>query len=268
MFGRSRHTSLTRQLALLSILPLALTGTGYALFSQNLSIAADTAKPAYSSSQYLYVTYTKTETKNGNNTNYSFNPVTITNTGVTSVTAWQIKFNVPSNVTTVTCSSAVTCTKSGVTVTVVNKTANATIAAGATRTFTVSFTSATAKYTLQNVIVSGTLSTAYQTVAGLTVGFVRGTRTQNGSTYTYPYTFTVANASGQNLSAWQAQCTWTNNATTSTVSTNVNYTTAAARITFTSKTALNTGENIVFTGTFTKNSSTWTISACTVTGKG
>lgn len=194
--------------------------------------------------------------------------MTITNKGVTSVTAWSIKFNVPTGVTTVTCSSTVTCTTSGVTVTVVNKAANGTIAAGASATFTVSFTSATAKYTLQNVIVSGTLSNTYQTIAGLTVGFVKGTVTKNGSTYTYPYTFTVTNASGQNLSAWQALCSWSSNAASSTVDSTVNYTTAAARITFTSKTALNNTANIVFNGTFTKNSSTWTISSCTVQGKG
>lgn len=194
--------------------------------------------------------------------------MTITNKGVTSVTAWSIKFNVPTGVTTVTCSSTVTCTRSGVTVTVVNKAANGTIAAGASVTFTVSFTSSTAKYTLQNVIVSGTLSTTYQTIAGLTVGFVKGTVTKNGSTYTYPYTFTVTNASGQNLSAWQALCSWSSNATTSTVDSTVNYTTAAARITFTSKAALDSAANIVFNGTFTKNSSTWTISSCTIQGKG
>lgn len=268
MSGTHYNPGLVKQLVLLLALPLTLCGTGYALFSQQLSINTSTTKPLYSASQYIYATYTKTETPSGSNTNYSLSAI-ITNKGVTSVTAWQVKFDVPSNVATVTCSAAVTCTKSGVTVTVVNGAGNGTVAAGAsTAAFTISFTSATAKYTLQNVYTSATLSTAYQNVAGLTVSSVKGTSTKAGRTWTHPYTFTVTNSSGQNLSGWQALCTWTSLATTSTISTNVNYVTSTARITFTSKTALNTGNNIVFTGRFTKNSSTWVVSSCTVQGRG
>lgn len=250
---------------LLTILPLALAGTGYALFTKSLTLNTDVVKPYYSSTQQLYATYTKTETANGSNTNYSLSMI-VKNTGVTAVTAWQVKFDVPSNVATVTCQSTVTCTKSGVTVTLVNKAANGTIASGASTTaFSITFTSATAKYTLQNIYVSGTYSTTYATIAGLTVGYVAGTRTKSGSNYTYPYTFTVTNSTTQTL-GWKAVCTWKSNPTTKVVDSTVTYTAATANVTFTYKTSIGSLSNFTFNGSFTLKSTTWTISGCTVTG--
>lgn len=242
--------------------------TGYALFKQNLALNATVSKPSYSSSQYMKMSYTKTETPSGSNTNYSLSTV-ITNNGITSVTAWQLKFDVPSNVTTVTCQNTVTCTKTGVTVTVVNGTGNGTVAAGAsTAAFTISFTSATAKYTLQNIIISGTFSTAYQNVSTLTITPSLTSSSKAGSTYTYNYSFLVKNTSPtQSLSAWQAVCTWSLRPNSSTISTNVNYTSTTSTITFTSKTALAANSNITFTGKFPIKSSTWVISGCTIQGK-
>lgn len=266
--SRSRiRTGYGKQLLLLGIVPLAIMSTGYALFSKSLALTGTVAKPTYSSSQYMNMSYTKTETPNGSNTNYSLSTI-IKNKGVTSVTAWQLKFDVPSNVTTVTCQSTVTCTKSGVTVTVVNGSGNGTVAAGAsTPAFTISFTSATAKYTLQNIYISGTYSTAYQTIAGLTITRTLTSSSKSGANWTYNYSFTVTNGTTQNLSAWQAVCTWSAKPTSSTISTTVNYVTSASSITFTSKTALAASNNITFTGTFVIKSSTWTISGCTVRGR-
>ena len=215
----------------------------------------------------MRATYTKTETPQGNNTLYTFNPTTIRNIGVTGVTAWQFKFDVPADTTQLTCPATVTCTRSVNTVTIVNGAGNGTVAAGANTTFNFSFVSVTPRYVLQNVFISGTFASTYQTIPGLTINRAAGASTRKGSTYTFPYTFTVTNASGQNLSAWQAVCTWTNLPTTSTISTTVNYVTAAANITFSSKTSLSTGSNIVFTGSFTKNSATWVVSGCTVQGR-
>lgn len=252
---------------MLLALPLAVSSTGYALFSQQLTVNTQTAKPLYSSTQYVRATYAKTESAQGANTLYTFSPVTIINNGVTGITAWQLKFDVPADTTQLTCQATVTCTRSVNTVTVVNGTGNGTIAAGGTTTFTMSFVSATAKHVLQNVYISGTFASTYQAIAGLTIGPVKGTATRKGATWTYPYTFTVTNNSGQNLSAWQAVCTWSARPTTSTISTTVNYVTSSTNITFSSKTALNTGSNIVFNGTFVINNSTWTISGCTVQGR-
>lgn len=262
-----RHTGFAKQLILLLALPLAVSSTGYALFSQKLTLNNQTAKPLYNSSQYMYATYTKTESAQGANTLYTYNPTTITNKGVTGVTAWQLKFDVPADTSQLTCPTSVTCTRSVNTVTVVNGIGNGTLAAGGSTTFAFSFVSATAKYVLQNVYISGTYSSTYQTISGLTVSRVAGTSSKKGSTFTYPYTFTVTNSTGQNLSAWQAVCTWSALPTSSTIDTTVNYVTASANITFSSKTALNTGSNIVFNGSFVINSSTWTISTCTVQGR-
>lgn len=213
----------------------------------------------------MYATYSKTETANGSNTNYALS-MTVKNTGVTAVTAWQVKFDVPSNVTTVTCQTTVTCTKSGVTVTLVNKSTNGTIASGAsTATISITFTSATAKYTLQNIYVSGTYSTTYATIAGLSVAYAAGTRTRSGSNYTYPYTFTVTNNTAQAL-GWKAVCTWSSNPTTKVVDSTVTYTAATANVTFTYKTSISALSNFSFNGSFTLKSSTWSISGCTVTG--
>lgn len=268
MVTKARKTSYLMQLVLLSILPLALMGTGYALFAQSLQLNARSAKPLYNVSQNLYVTYTKSEAPSGNNTLYTLNPVTITNKGAVGVTAWQLKFDVPSDVASVTCASTVNCTKAGVTVTVTNGAANGTIAAGAsTPAFTITFTSATARYVLQNIYTSGTYSTAFQTIAGLTVQPVAGTSTKSGANYKYPYTFTVTNSTGNNLSAWQAVCNWSAAPSTTTISTNVNYTTTASAITFTSKTALTNGANIQFTGSFVIKSASWSITGCSVQGK-
>lgn len=215
----------------------------------------------------MYATYTKTETPNGGNTNYSLS-TTITNKGVTSITAWQYKFDVPSDVTSVVCQSTVTCTKSGVTVTIVNGASNGAIAAGAAASaFSITFTSATAKYTLQNNFVSGTFSTAYQTITGLSINPVRGTPVKSGGNYNIPYTFTVRNNTAQSLSAWQAVCTWATRPTTSTVDTTVTFVSAAGNGTFTSKTAISSLSNFVFNGTFVLKSNTWVISGCTIQGK-
>ena len=261
-----RHTSFVKQLALLMALPLAVSSTGYALFTQQLSINTQANKPLYSSSQSLRATYTKTEAPSGNTLLYTYNPMTVTNTGSVAVTAWQLKFDPPAGFSQLSCDATVTCTTSAGTVTVVNKAANGTINPGGNIQFSFTYKSSTPNYTLQNIYVSGTLAPVFQTMAGLTVGFVKGTATKKGNTWTYPYTFTVTNSSGQNVSAWRAICTWNAPSTSSTVSTTVNYVTTASNITFTSKTALNTGSNIVFTGSFTSTSTTWTISTCSVQG--
>lgn len=261
-----RHTSFIKQLALLLTLPLAVSSTGYALFTQQLSISTQATKPLYSSSQSLRATYTKTEAPSGNTLLHTYNPMTITNTGSGAVTAWQLKFDPPAGFSQLSCPATVTCTTSGATVTIVNRAANGTINPGGNVQFSFTYKSSTPNYTLQNIYISGTLAPVYQTMAGLTVGFVKGTATKKGKTWTYPHTFTVTNSSGQNVSAWRAICTWNAQPATSTISTTVNYVTSASNITFTSKTALNTGSNIVFTGSFTSTSATWAISTCSVQG--
>lgn len=249
---------------MLLMVPLLMVSTGYALFSQDLSINATGSIVSYVSNQYMTVTYTKTATLATGLYTYRLTPMVIKNNGATSVTAWQVSFTVPADASSMVCPSATTatCTLVGTTITIKNGTGNGTIATGATRSITnFSFKSATAAYTVQNVVISATFSTAYQTVAGLTVTINRGTSTRNGSTYTWtPVTVTVTNNSGQPLSGWQLAVTpWAStSAVTSTLPTGLSYTTTSSKLTITSTNAINDDDSYQFTMTITNRSSTWT----------
>lgn len=267
MSRASRRRTYLRHIAMLVALPLVLMGTGFALFSRNLSISTTLTKPAYSSSQYIYMTYNRSVTAQSSVWLYTISPMTVINKGVTSVTAWQVKFDVPTGASAVTCPASVTCTRAGNTVTIVNGAGNGAIAAGASITFNISFTAPTNNSVLQNIITSGTLSTAFQNVAGLTVSPVAGTRTKKGKTYTYPYTFTVTNNSGQNLSAWQITATWSLTTTVASMSATVTYTTNATTLTITSTAAIANGANFVFNGSFSTTNATWTLTGVTIRGR-
>ena len=254
-----RHNVLLKYVALLSLIPILMVSVSYALFSQQLSVNATGSSVSYVSSQYTLMTYTKTATYASNTYTYSFSPVTIKNNGVTSITAWQFTYVVPADATTLTCQSTVTCTKRGTTVTVKNGTGNGTLAKGASTTFTMSFKTATALYTLQSVAISATFSTAYQSITGLTVGIVVGTSTRSGSTYTWKPTITVTNNSGQPLSGWRLVITpWAStSAVTSTMPTGITYATTSSRVTFTSTNALAAGATYQFIPTITNRTSSW-----------
>lgn len=249
-------------------MPVFMMSTAYALFSQQLSIDATGASVSYVSNQYMTMTYTKIASLAGSTWTYSMNPVTIKNNGVTSVTAWQTTFTVPADAPTPTCSAAVVCTRSGTTVTVKNGAGNGTIASGGTVTFTMSFTTTTAAYTLQNVTISGTFATTFQTITGLTVTITAGTSTKKGATWTWKPTITVTNNSGQALSGWQVVVTpWsTAYAVTSTMPAGISFTASATQLTFTSTNALASGASYQFIPTITTNTASWSPTA-TVQGK-
>ena len=118
MSRRFNRANLARQLLMLLAIPIAFTGVGYALFSQQLSLSGVTAKPLYSSSLGLNMTYVKTETLQAGKTLYSLNPVTIVNRGTAAVTDWQLRFTAPTDISQLTCPTSVTCTQSAGVVTV------------------------------------------------------------------------------------------------------------------------------------------------------
>lgn len=254
------------------MVPLLMIGTGYALFSQDLSVDATGSIVSYISNQYMTVTYTKTATFATGLYTYTLSPMVIKNNGVTGVTAWQVSFTVPSDMSAMVCPTGTTavCSQVGTTITIKNGTGNATIATGATRSITgFSFKSATAAYTIQNVVISGTFATTYVAITGLTVAINRGTSTKNGSTYTWtPVTVTVTNASGQPLSGWQLGVTpWASTSTVaSTLPSGLSYTTTTSKLTITSTNPIADGTSYQFTMTITNRSSTWTPVGA-VTGK-
>lgn len=268
MSRSSRHRTYLKHVAMLVAVPLVLTGTGFALFSQKLSINTTVAKPLYNSQQFIYMTYAKTVTAQSSVWLYSISPMTITNKGVTSITAWQVKFDVPTGASTVTCPATVTCTRAGNTVTINNGGANGTIAAGASTTFNISFTAPANNSILQNIITTGTFSTAFQNVAGLTASFTRGTRTKQGLWYNWPYNFSVVNASGQNLSAWRITATWssTKNRVNSMQNT-VTFTTNATTLTINSISAINNGVTFNFTSSLGSTNINWVLTGLVIQGR-
>ena len=196
------------------------------------------------------------------------NPITIKNNGATSVTAWQTTFTVPADASVPTCQSTVICSKTGTTVTVTNGSGNGTIASGGTVTFTLSFTSATAGYTLQNVTISGTFATTFQTISGLSVTIAKGTSTKKGKVWTWKPLITVTNNSGQSLSGWQVVVSpWASAyAVTSTMPSGISFTTSSAQLTFTSTNVIASGETYQLQPTIKTNTATWNPTA-TIQGK-
>ena len=167
---RRRHP-LFRQLALLMAMPILVIGSSYALFSQTLTVNGNGTLPQYVSNNYTTVTYTKTATFAASKYTYTLNPLTIKNNGVTSITAWQVTFVVPADVTTVTsCPSTITCSIN-TTTHVITLSDTITVAAGGTNVVNnastpIKFITATANYVPQNVTISATFATTYAAITG------------------------------------------------------------------------------------------------------
>ncbi len=261
----NRRRGLLRHFVLLLSIPLFVSGSSYALLSQNLSIDASGSEPVYVSTQYMLLTYTKTVTLVSGRWNYS-TPMTIRNNGPTSVTAWQIIVDLPADFTNRTCPTSVVCTMSGQTLTIRNGTGNGTIAKNATRSFTISYRTLDRYYTLQNVYVSGTYIAGFQTITGLTVSRVQGARTKVGSVYRWPFTFTVTNNSGFNLSAWQITVPWTTARSVISMPAGVTYVINGSSLLITSTAPLANNTTYVFTATLGSTTTTWNLSA-TVKGQ-
>lgn len=253
-----RRRVLFRHILMLLTIPVLLMSGSYALFSQDLSINATQAAPLYVSSQYLLVTYTKTLTNVAGVKRYSV-AFTVRNNGPVSVTAWQLKFDLPPDFTTFTCTTSVVCSNVGVAETINNGTGNGTIARNATRSFTITFRTALTDYTLQNVYISGTYISGFQTITGLTVTRLQGTRTRVGSVYQWPITYTITNASGYELSAWRITVPWTTARSVISLPPDVNYVVNGSSLLITSTAPIADDEVYIVSGVFGSTSSSWTI---------
>lgn len=266
MIRYRRNRMVLKNILLLLVIPLAVSSTGYAIFSQQLTVTGDSANVDYHATQHLDLSYTKSVSPSGQNWTYTMSPMTVKNNGTLSTLTWQVTFDLPSDATGFSCTNA-NCSQNGVTVTATNTGSNGTIAPSSSTNFSCTFTTADPIYTLQNVTVSGTLELVYETMSGLTVGYTTGTRTKTANWYYWPYTFTVTNNSGNNLRAWRVTASWnsTSNAVSSMDST-VNYTTSATQLTITSKTGLNNGSNFQFNATLGSTRRTWALSGYAVQG--
>ncbi len=239
----------------------------YALFSQDLTVNGNESSVAYVSNNYTTVTYTKSFTFAASKYTYSLNPMTIKNNGVTSITAWNVQFTVPADVTTVTCPTTITCSINNTTH-VITLSDTITVAAGGTNvvnnaTTPIRFATATANFVPQNVVISATYATTYVAITGLTVVAKAGTKTGGA----FPLTVTITNNSGQPISGWRVTVPTTRTCT-STVPTGVTYTCTATVLTYTGAAiSIANGAQYQFNTTVTTNMTTWTTTAAAVKGK-
>lgn len=269
MVGKKSRKShpLLRQFGLLFAMPALITGTSYALFSQTLTVDGSGTLPQYVSNNYTTVTYTKTASLAGSTYTYTINPMTIKNNGVTGITAWTVTFKVPADVTSVTCPTSITCSLN-TTTDIVTLSDTVAVAAGGTNVVNsssrpIKFSTTTANYVLQDVTISATYSTAYATIAGLTVVATAGTKSGGA----FPLTVTITNNSGQPISGWQVTVPTTKTCT-STVPTGVTYTCSNSVLTYTgAAVAIANGAQYQFNTTVTTTMTTWTTSGAAVKGK-
>jgi hypothetical protein len=261
------HISFTKHVILLVTIPLALMSSGYALFSQHLSVNANATEPVYTSSQNLSVSYTKVVAAAAGKWQYTITVKIKNNNGVKSTSSWQSTFSLPAGFSNTSCTNA-SCTQASNTNTAVNTGTNGTIAAGATLTYTLVFRAASQTYRFTNIGISGVLVPTYSPVSGLTVSASVGTRTKSGKWFVYPYTFTVTNNSGQNLDGWRILIPWnTSTNQVGSMPTTVNYVETSTQLTILSKQAINNGTNFQFTASLDSTSSTYVLSGYSVEGQ-
>lgn len=267
--ARYRQSSvLVRQSIMLMALPLLLAGTSYALFSQNLSLVTKTSNVQYTSTGNAAVKYTKSVVQQGSSQLYTIT-ATLYNRGALAYDGWQMKFDLPSDATQFTCGTGVVCTLNGVTVSIGNGTGNGAVAAGNTTTFSFTFKTVDTAYTLQNVIASGSVPAAWQTISGLSVSSSIGTRTKQGKNYFWPYTFTITNNSAAAVSAWRITGTpWSSssNAVSSAPGT-VTYISGTSSLVITSTAGIAKGANFQFTINLQSTNQVWALTTTTIEGK-
>lgn len=266
MFRMGRRHSLVRQVLTLLAIPLVLMSTGYALFSQKLSVSGRSGNVSYSATQQVTATYEKSTAPAGNGWQYTMSPVTIHNNRTLATESWQLVFDLPAGASHLSCTNA-TCTQSGSTVTATNLVTNGTIAPGASTNFSFTFRAAGAQYTLQNIVVSATFARTYETINGLNVTFTTGARVKSGKWNYWPHVFTVTNTSGQNISSWRITATWSSGSNViRNVSTTVNYVAGASELSFTSKNSLGSGSTFQFNAELGATANSWTLTGVTIQG--
>lgn len=251
---------------MLLVIPLLVVSTGYAVFTQQLTVTGSAEKPAYSYTNNMSMSYSIAYGTSGQRTVYNIT-MTVKYNGSGTIESWSTLFDMPSDFTSRTCQATVVCSSVGNRLTVSNGTGNGTINPNGTVTFTLSFQTNTGQgYELQNINVTGILARVYQTMSGLTFTATPGTRTKSGNRYSWPYTIQVTNNSGQAISAWRIQSTnWTSANQITGVSTTVNYVSTATLLTITSKTGLANGASITFNATMSTTNQNW-VFAGTVQG--
>ncbi len=242
--------SIVRRVLMLIAIPLLLSSTGYALFSQQLSIDGTTAKPSYTYSQNLLMTYDKVVTV-FNTRRWEYNlTVTISNLGTKNTDSWHLTFDTPANVNGIKCFDDTVCVEDGNGhFTIDNGNSTGLILAGGSVSFTMRFRLKTDTYTLDNINVSGTYAPNYQSLPGLTTAYVTGSRNKHQGLFYWYQTFTVTNNSGFDLDNWRIIAGWDSSYAVwaNGTDTTINYFEDTSEIRMLSTTPLLDGDSFVFT---------------------
>ncbi len=260
-----KKSTIVRHTVMLLVIPLTLMSTGYALFSQNLSINTNANNPSYSAPENMRLTYTKTITASGSNWLYTIDATVQNISSTHSVSAWQAQFSLPTDFASVTCTSA-TCSQSNYVNTANNTGSNGNISPNSSVTFSFTFISAQPNYVFTSLSVSGTIAPIYQTISGLTVNAVAGAQTKSKNTYTWPYTITVTNNSSQDLAGWEMLIPWSSTESVSSMPTTVNYVVTSTQLQITSTQPINMGATFQFVANLSSTNSGWVMSGYSILG--
>lgn len=193
------HQTDIRHIVSLLAFPLLLISIGYAIYDQDLSIVGITRKPAYTATPDASMSYTSAKAPSGERTIYDL-IITVKNISADAIAGWQIKFDLPSDFSQVTCASSVNCSSNGQTMIINGGSTTGPISAGGSVNFTFSYQTANPDYQLQNIFVIAS-GGAFKTVSGLTA---TATRTAGGGlSASNTYKFTVTNTSGGTVKMWR-----------------------------------------------------------------
>ena len=258
MLRSKKHISYIKHAFMLMVIPLLVVSTGYAVFSQQLTVTGKGNKPAYSFTNNMSMSYSIAYGTSGQRTVYNIT-MTVKYNGSGTIESWSTRVDLPTDFSSRTCQATVICSNVGNRLTISNGAGNGTINPNGTVTFTFSFQTNTGQgYELQEIVVAGILVRVYQTMSGLTFTATPGTRTKSGNRYSWPYTIQVTNNSGQAISAWKIESTnWTSANQITGVSSTVNYVATSTLLTVTSKTGLANSASITFNATMSTTNQNW-----------
>lgn len=193
--------------------------------------------------------------------------MTLQYNGTGTIESWQIKFDLPSGFSQFNCPGTVSCSTNGNTASIINGSGNGTINAGGSVNFTFTFKTSNPAYVLQNIDLNGTLARVWQTMPGLTATAIPGTRSKQGKWYSWPYTFTVTNLSGQTISAWRIVAPWsTSTNRVNSMAGTVTYVESPSDITIVRAATMTNGSSFQFTGNLGSTNQNYVFSGYTVEG--
>ena len=225
-----------------------MIGAGYALFSEDLSVAG-TATAVVSQPSNGNTTWTQTHWGGPTTWTHSFNPFTVTNTSSFTYQSWTVSFDVPADIGSINCWN-VTCTVQGTRMTVENLGYNGTLAPNASTSFGMQFTTTDVNYQPTNIIVVGDdgqgQDSDYQPRAGLTVVATPGSGWQSGGYYVRQYNVNVTNNTGSRVKGWRVEVSWDATKNQVVSAWNVTYVTMPNLLRFSSQSALENGNTANF----------------------